>query len=518
MSRSSLPPSSRRQFLVGANGFALALPFLPSLLPREAQAASTGLPRLFWICTGHGAASETNMFPSASMADNTISLFPDHPVRVGALQGATNGGSFGVSPILQASSANLTPTLLRKMNVLRGLDVPFSIAHNTGLHLGNYARNNGDAPSGQFVQGFPRPTIDQILAWSPQFYSSLAGVKERVIVVGGPGDYSWNYANPMARSGGIIPATVTRSTLALFGRVFVPGETPKMMATRPPIVDRVLANYKSLSQSNKRLSAEDKVRLDNHMAALSELQRKLTVGTSAACGSMSTPTDDADRHGGNNPTDYVAQARLYNDVIAAAFACGASRLAVHGSAWNEQARAVAYGGSWHQDIAHRAAEPDSQAKLVQAYRVVFEGLFLDLARKLDGIADGGGKTVLDNTLMAWTQECGSTTHSATSIPVITFGSAAGAFKTGMLFDYRRTGNPKSASSSTYQGLLYNQWLATVLGAMGLPASEWERWGHKGYGYPYVSQESYVKDYRNHYVDTSSRYFTMASDPLPGLRA
>ena len=80
------------------------------------------------------------------------------------------------------------------------------------------------------------------------------------------------------------------------------------------------------------------------------------------------------------------------------------------------------------------------------------------------------------------------THGSVSIPVVTFGSAAGRLKTGLLCDYRRIGNTASqfdpgAGGKQTLGLLYSQWLATVLQAMGVPPSEFERWGYKGYGYP-----------------------------------
>ena len=75
--------------------------------------------------------------------------------------------------MLRAPSSALTAALVAKMNVLCGLDVPFYIAHNTGLHLGNYARNDGNGGDGKAVQAFPRPTIDQIMAWSPSFYRDL---------------------------------------------------------------------------------------------------------------------------------------------------------------------------------------------------------------------------------------------------------------------------------------------------------------------------------------------------------
>jgi len=132
-------------------------------------------------------------------------------------------------------------------------------------------------------------------------------------------------------------------------------------------------------------------------------------------------------------------------------------------------------------------------------------------------------TYLDNSLLVWSQECGMSTHDSVTIPVITFGSAAGYFKTGVLADFRRIGNPDStfdpmAGGKQYLGLLYNQWLATVLQAMGVPPSDFERWGHKGYGVPYISTESWTPPYKKHYTDTSSRYFTMASDPLPLIKA
>ena len=86
----------------------------------------------------------------------------------------TSGSDTVLSPVLRAPSSALSAALVAKMNVLWGLDVPFYIAHNTGLHLGNYARNDGNGGDGKAVQAFPRPTIDQIMAWSPSFYSNLS--------------------------------------------------------------------------------------------------------------------------------------------------------------------------------------------------------------------------------------------------------------------------------------------------------------------------------------------------------
>jgi hypothetical protein len=117
------------------------------------------------------------------------------------------------------------------------------------------------------------------------------------------------------------------------------------------------------------------------------------------------------------------------------------------------------------------------------------------------------------------------THDPVSLPIVTAGSAAGAFNTGLHLDYRRNGDPASRfdpqadGDVLYAGMLYNQFLANVLQAMGLRPSELELWGHKGYGVPLVDPAGFgILPFATHYEHSSSRYFQIASDPLPFLRA
>jgi hypothetical protein len=113
---------------------------------------------------------------------------------------------------------------------------------------------------------------------------------------------------------------------------------------------------------------------------------------------------------------------------------------------------------------------------------------MDLVSRLDGISDGAGGTMLDQSLVAWGQESGQVTHSAFCMPVVTSGSAGGAIKTGSYCDYRNLAYRWGGDSGTgeesdkiWTGLPYNQWLTTVLLAMGVPQSEWAETSHPGYG-------------------------------------
>jgi len=88
-------------------------------------------------------------------------------------------------------------------------------------------------------------------------------------------------------------------------------------------------------------------------------------------------------------------------------------------------------------------------------------------------------------------ENGYRTHSGTGIPIVTFGSAGGFFRTGQLVDFRRDqANPRG------HGITCNQLLSIVLQSMGLPRSEFEVGGQQGYGRMRVGpafQGKYVAD-------------------------
>jgi hypothetical protein len=204
---------------------------------------------------------------------------------------------------------------------------------------------------------------------------------------------------------------------------------------------------------------------------------------------------------------------MVNDVIAAAFLCGTSRIAI--VKVNEQ-EFTEYAGDWHQEIAHQFSQPGPQAKLREVNQQVFEHVLLDLAYKLD-VEEAPGKNVLSSSLLQWTQESGEVTHDARSLPLVTFGSAGGALNTGNYCDYAKR-TPEGIAiaygePTGYSGLLYSQWLAMALTSMGLQPSEFQSIpgnGAEGYGLPYVD-DSYAPTHAPGVEEN-------ASDPLPFLEA
>lgn len=511
---------SRRQFLRGSSGVVVGLPFLPSLLPGPAYGVSYAvvpLKRFVAFATQHGAIDPISMYPAASTLTESKTIFtgPDHVAKFGKLAGIASGAATQLSAVLRAPSVTLTDKLIGKMNVLRGFDIPYYIGHHTGGHLGNYVRSD------QGPQNLPAwTTMDQAMAWSPSFYPDLTGVKTRSMVTGL--DFrglSFAWSNPQAKSGSIQKVSVQPDSGALFMELFGAGgggggSAPPPISSRPAIVDKVLANYQTLRQSNRRLSADDRQRLDDHMARLAELQRKLAASPTAAPKMCSkAPPAKTARIADDNPVaaECIARHSLLNDVVAMGLACGASRVATI----NVHYPFHDYRGDWHQDVAHQATDPAKQAMMVQGLANTFQGAILDLAAKLDAIEDSPGVTVLDNTLVQWTQESGWSTHDAQDIPIVTFGGGGGAFKTGLFVDYRNIGRPTAHLDifniqKQFCGLWLRQWQAATLQAMGVPRSEFERNGKTGYGDPFWSS-GYDKAVHPDVINK-------ASDPMPIITA
>lgn len=504
----------RRQFLVGAGGFALALPFLPSLLSKESQAADRPVPpRFVAMGTNHGGIWESNMYPDASLLMGA-GMYAGHEIRRGTLGYGVNANRGRISHVLSGPSDKLTRQLADKMNIIRGIDIPFYIAHHTGGHLGNFARNDGNGGDGEAVQAFPFPTIDQVMAWSDEFYPNLDGVLERSMLLGS-GRFSYNYANPSQKMGDIQALDTTHSSLDVFNRIFVPRDNGQN--NRTPVADRVLENYRRLRQSNKRMSAGDKRRLDEHIQRIDELQRKLN--TKVACDDVARPTKNSQdvRHTQGyhyQPVSMREYWQLHNDVVAAAFACGTSRIA---SMYCGDTFSM-FQGDWHQDIAHQAllTNNNAQQTIADAHQRFFEDVFLDLIRKLDDIEDAPGQTVLDNSLVMWTQESGLVTHNSYGIPIITAGSACGQLNTGRYLDYRNMTKRKTYGDNAevvdHPGLIYNQWLGNVLMAMGLTPANYERGNRGGYGHFFIGQHGWYQQ-PDFYPNSVSG---VMGEKLPGL--
>jgi hypothetical protein len=489
---------SRRQLLAALS----SLPVVPALLGTRAHAQGMPMPKFYvHFCTGHGAIWNSNMYPQA--ASPTTQQYGGRTVRRQPLTLSVANGRASLSRVLSGASGVFTQAIANKMNVIQGLDWPLYLGHHSGGHLGNIARNDGNSGTegdGFLVGQHPRVTIDQLMAWSPEFYPSLAGVRQRVLHMGNRLSYVW--ANPGTRSGEVQEFAGTRDSHTWYDRLFPPGTTTGGPAPRPPAVNRVRDDYQRLLESEKRMSTADRQRLEQHIQRLDELRRRLNVTVGANCVQPARTAQSNHSMYGRpyvgdydvNPGKQSASSQMLNDLIVSAFSCGLSRIAVVGA----DSTFTNYAGDYHQEVAHRAEQTapardnqqptDPQSILAGGNQRFFETVLLDLVAKLEATPDGQGGTLLDHSLVVWSQESGNITHNTFSVPVITFGGAGGYFTTGQYVDYRNTAlnYDMNAAERQHPGLFMHQWLGMSLRAMGVPAAQWAEQNHGGYGYRYAN--------------------------------
>jgi hypothetical protein len=488
---------NRRTFLRGSGGVALGLPVLPSLLAlkeADAVAAAPGPKRFVFISKQYGATPREKMFPVDAVLTESKELYPGHTVSWGKLKRTVSGNDAAICPALMAPSSLFTDRLVSQMNVMRGWDIPINIGHNTGGHLGNYAANTLGSDDALAVAALGHiPTIDQITAHSAAFYPN--GIRERFMTESNhytaPRDYSWYYTNTQTKTGPVTAIAPNASTTYWFNKLFAgitPGTgTPAPTSTRKPLVDLVLEDYKTLRNSNRRLSAGDKTRLDEFVGRLAELQSKMGAKATAPlldCAPKKNSYDPGSPFDQADPTQDGCSKKyaVWSELIAMAFACDVTRVAVLPAGENF----LGMERETYHNESHNFLDPKSHPILSSSVQEQLKRCVLPLVTAMD-MGDTGGGTILDNSLVQWSHENGHEAHMNSSIPIVTFGSAGGFFKTGQYFDFRR----KAANAiwkfqaMEFAGLTHQRWLATVLQAMGIPKSEWEVPGRPGYGANFI---------------------------------
>ncbi len=483
---------NRRQILRGTGGFVVGLPFLESLAAPRLCLAEVRPPvrkRLAVVKNHHG-----NLRPQTldlkQPTPRSEQLFAGHTIHAGDLAPRRENGQVVFSEALQAPADRVTYRLLGKMNVYQAIDVPFFTDHTKGGPLGNFAET-GD-PS-EFRRQDMRETIDNVLGWSKNFYSDLTGIRERVLLVGTlkfGNEYSWRYTSPATKTGDIVFIPGHLEPGAAWDSLFR-GFDPKPENTAPrapaarPIIDLVLEDYKRIRQSDRRLSEKDRQRLDDHVERLHELERKVNdlrePPNRDSCTVPQKPDLPCRETKGICASDPKRTTEVYVEMIAAAFFCGLTRLAVFDQA---QPFVANFSGDWHQNVAHAA----DQKRLAENNRNIFNHGMVGLAAKLD-VEEAGGRTYLDNSLVWSTNENGYDTHWSHGVATATFGSAGGFLRTGQFIDFRRDQSSvwKSLYDGGGHGITMNQWLAIILQSMGLPRSEFEVGDQQGYGRMRIGQ-------------------------------
>ncbi len=505
-------PISRRHFLQGV-GAGLALPFLPSLAPKNAY-AQTAYPKFFVaIGTPHGNVPIEDWAPIEAPGQTTVQLYSgsasegrDHTMRYGTLANMTTSNVHTYNP---SGTPELTRVLghflnphLDKVNVVSGLDVLFYTGHNRALNLGNY-HDLDDQSIASNLHLPSMPTIDRVIARSPTFYPTGDPFAVRSIHFD-TGSMRISNDGPVG-SVSATPDTGQNNPRAahifdaVFGTDWSGGGGSGDPDPRLGVVDRVLDDYNRVMTSahgdGNRISNDDRARLDEFITGLRDTETKIQ-NQNVTCDSVTRPDYAYNLYwSGERHADEMPDWEAYMGTIVAAFRCGLTRVATIGT----DVLADDFSGNWHTEIAHRGNPSVAEDYTIRSHRFAAEAIFTSLVEQLDVSIDGeSGTTYLDQALVVWNHESGQQTHYSIGVPTLTAGSAGGYLQTGRFLDYRNLSNDgiwngfrPDLAHWDRPGIPYNRWLYTVLRAFDIPDSEYKTGplaSMQGYGDPYVRNE------------------------------
>jgi hypothetical protein len=455
-------PITRRHFLEGA-GSTLLLPFLPSLWPEKAAAQALLQKNLICIPSFHGMFRQHGptsiLMPQTTTLNGSLAGYNSftptgrHKIHYRSLTDvvAQNG------KVSELIDAQFNP-YVSKMLMMQGFDIlALGWYHHDG-HFGNYPTGPAWNSGAQSMA-----SIDQVAANSLGFYKN-ANLRRTSVAYAeswaGQQNIGTSFAykdpnNPV--EGGVDHKPGFYSPQALWDAFF--GSTTVKSPIKSTLVDRVLADYKS-TRLNPRLGAEDRIKMDNHIALLAETQKKVNA-VSQVCSQL-------------RPTTTVTDAKLIieaiNSVIVSLISCGLCHV-FHGWSIFMNTRDI---NEWHSVWAHGGYANDTDTignqfnydKHVEATSLILKYFCLDLVKKLDQIGQ------LDNSLVVWVQEHSKRGHESWNIPIITFGSAGGVFKTGQHVDFRNLALRDDKVYTTF-GYPHSQALANFLRAVDVPVTEYE---------------------------------------------
>jgi hypothetical protein len=458
---------TRRQFLVGSAKTMVALPFLPSLMPRTAWAQSAPVQKRFiaaWVPLGGYANSD--MYPTYQ-ADIRTNLYPGQDIHHTNLR--LSPGRNAISHIL---NSRLNP-FLPKLNLLRGIDLPVPFSHAEGCFLGQYRhvrganRRNPDAITGDTQEGYPAlPYIDQFLAYHPNFYQTPPVVRSAI----GYSFSSLGQVNPNVKGSGLRHVGGISSPHDLFNALFgvsTPqvgggsGPSPNQV-NQTTLIDHVLADLNA-TMRHRNISSTDKLRLDSFTTELHELQARLSASTStAACSQPSDPVIDTPMADIESDMDREAFLDLYTGVLAAGIKCGRTSIGCMKGPMQ-----VATQGRYTYDNFHGWGHEGHSDRSGNAIRWMVEKMYVPLLEKLD-TPEADGRTFLDNSIVMFGSENSEGFHRGWDLPILLAGDAGGFLKTGYFCDYRQRG---VSTNYGQPGILHNQLMMTILQAMGVPSND-----------------------------------------------
>jgi hypothetical protein len=393
---------SRRTFLKGA-GVTMALPLLESMIPAAtplAQTAAAGRTRFGAIYVPHGAT-----------------MYKWTPEK--------DGTDFEFSEILQP----LEP-LRKYINVISDMSHP--AAYGSGSATANHNRSAAAFLSGAHALEGPRAvlgvTADQVAAQKIGQETPLPSIE--MMIEGGTlscDGLSCAYRNTISWQNETTPLPMQNSPQVVFERLFGDGSTDAERKARRnlsvSLLDSVIGEVPAVK---KNLPASDRNRLDQYLADVREIERRIQKAGAQLSDDIKLPAAPV-----GIPADFEDHIKLMFDLQVLAWQADVTRVATMLMA--KELSGAVYAKSGVRDAFHTLShhsnlkENMDRFAVINRYHVTIVAYLLD---KLKNTPDGDGN-LLDHSIVLYGSAMGDgNQHNHDPLPVILAGGASGKLKGG----------------------------------------------------------------------------------------
>ena len=475
---------SRRMFLQGAGGTLFAIPFLQSLLPREAWAQTAAPKRYVGMVSNYDLGHGRNWFPTQNVLGRSMTVAGHASVRHQPLREL-----LGSNPRLSTILGSGLNAHLGSLNLFKGLDVVPYFGHGWGHNLGNTAGVVSNTVLSSMAQ---MATIDQALGRNSRINPKASEPFLFTNIDSASVSYGPDGSGRIVRK-----ASVANSAAAIYNTLFRGGSVPETGQSssanpRRDVLSRVLEDY-SRVRTSKQISTLDKIVLDNAFDKLSEVQRNIAQETQLVngCSYKSLPRPA----GGTTPYASATAMKNMADLIVAAMQCDVNRVFLF-SGWIDEtyynkSSSDFHGSHTHEPLGTVAGKLNWQY-MGEIQAGLVNNFLVPLLNGMSAAIDAeNGQSILYNSLVHLSMEH-STVHSSADIPSLLAGNAGGALTSGNMIDYSDRAataadnydlpneggwslTPSHANYiGCYYGIPYNRLLVTILQAMGLSPGDYER--------------------------------------------
>ena len=411
-----------RRMVLRGFGTALSLPLLEAMMPLTALAQS-------------GTKSK-------------------HPVRM-AFVFVPNGINMEHwTPKAEGKFSDVLPSVLSPLSDLKtNVNLLTGLTQRNAFALGDGAGDHARSAAAWLTGCHPRKTsganiqagisFDQLMANhigdKTRFSSIEIGCERGGLAGDCDSGYSCAYSNSISWRSPNTPVAKEVDPRLVFERLFQngdPNETPAArdarIAENKSILDFVLADAKSL---HNKLGVTDRMKLDEYMTGVREIERRLTVAEQTS--QQAGLTNKLSGMPSGIPAEYTEHVRLLGDMMVLAFQTDITRVGTFMFANEGSNRSYKMIGvnDGHHELSHH----QRNAEKLEAIRKINQFHVDNLAYMLRKMRDvrEGDRTLLDNTMVVYGGGIGDgDRHNHDDLPILVAGGAATGIKSGRHIKYK----------------------------------------------------------------------------------